>query len=210
LAPLRLAGGVDDGQRATELAQRVCFAGMLVAFPVRGVATDAFLKVVRSRDSRCRRSGIVLLCSEELRKAAEEHLGAGANRVVTIEEAERRLRPVFDILLAVAPRAYLRLPARVEISPGGMPKRLFCQTANVSVSGMLLRGEVGLGPGDEVGFELLFPSDRRPLAGRGFVVRTTGPRDVFPGVGVRFAKFAGNDYERLSHHLCDVGAGTTM
>jgi hypothetical protein len=132
------------------------------------------------------------------------YLGRGANRVITIEDSIATLPKALERLLQVAPRFPVKVPGRVEVRERGMARRLFCQTVNISMTGMLLRLPHSYRPGTDLGFELLFADASEPLCGSARVVRATVERrEPFPGVGVTFSAFQLGHQVRLASLLRD-------
>ncbi len=203
LAPLghRLTAA-GDGPRALRLVSRHRFDALLVSHPLVGAPTSRFLHDVRDPESACRTSPLVLVTPERNRRDAETFLGRGATRVLALEQVPQSLPDVLAPLLEVAPRCALRVPVRVEVVGQAFPRRVFCETLNVSATGMLLRVPHTLPCASELRFELFIPGLSRPLQGEGRVVRRTEQRrEPYPGIAVSFLSFAGCDFELLSARL---------
>jgi CheY-like chemotaxis protein len=178
------------------------FDAIVVAFPLPNGDLSGFLEAVRRRRSPWRSSAVVLLAPAALRHEAIVYMGRGANRVVALDEAESELAGVLERLFRVAPRVEIRAIGRVEVVGRGTPRRFYCQTGNVSASGMLLRVPSRYPPSTELAFELFLPGDLEPVRGRAEVVRHANPpREPHEGVGVTFSEFTGRDETRLRTHL---------
>jgi len=191
-----------DGPKALRLVSHRRFDALLVSHPVAGAPTSRFLHDVREPDSACRTSPLVLVTPERQRRDAESYLGRGATRVLALEQVQQALADVLDPLFRVAPRAALRVPIRVEVLGQAFPRRVFCETVNVSTTGMLLRVPHTLPSATELRFELFIPGLSAPLRGEARVVRRTEQRcEPYPGIGVRFLSFVGSDLEILSARL---------
>ncbi|MGE5235408.1 MAG: PilZ domain-containing protein [Acidobacteriota bacterium] len=190
-----------DGDIALRLTSRTRYDALIVSHPLQGAPLGPFLRTVRAPDSPCRRAGLVLVTPETTRQAAEAWVGRGANRVLALEDLDARLPEVLGPLLRVGPRVPLRAAVRLEVV-GRDLRRVFCESVNVSESGMLLRVPFSLPPGTELRFELFAAGARPPLRGFGRVVRQTRARvEPFPGIGVTFAGFAGDDGARFQDCL---------
>ncbi len=203
LAPLghRLSAA-GDGPRALRLTSRRRFDALLVSHPLAGAPTSRFLHDVRDPESACRTSPLVLVAPETHRRDAETYLGRGATRVLALEQVADALPEVLPPLLEVARRASLKVPIRVEVLGQAFPRRVFCETVNVSTSGMLLRVPHTLPCATELRFELFIPGLAEPVCGQARVVRRTEQRgEPYPGIGVRFVSFAGADFEILAARL---------
>jgi hypothetical protein len=178
-----------EGWPALELARCAPFDALIVAHPVTSPATQAFLSAVRAPDSACRHAGLVLLAPERRRDDAESYIGRGANRVVSLERVEESLPEALGPLLRVKPRHRLNASVRVELVGEKQRRRVFGETVNVSVSGMLVRLPYSLPAGTAVRFEV-FLRQGAPLTGYGAVVRQSRARvEPYPGVGLAFFGF---------------------
>jgi CheY-like chemotaxis protein len=203
LAPLghRLTAA-GDGPKALRLSSRRRFDALLVSHPVAGAPTSRFLHDVRDPESACRTSPLVLVTPERDRRDAEAYLGRGATRVLALEQVPQAVPDLLGPLFQVAPRAALRVPIRVEVLGQAFPRRVFCETVNVSTTGMLLRVPHTLPCATELRFEMFIPGLAQPLRGEARVVRRTEQRcEPYPGIAVRFLAFAGSDEDVLAAQL---------
>ena len=191
-----------DAGAARELVAHVRFDSVVAAFPMPDSTLPVLLDAVRRPSSPSRSCALVLVTPGVTMGEAERFLGRGANRVVPLEEIEPRLGEALDRLSRVAPRARVVVPSRLEVRIGGVAKRLFAQTVNLSASGVLLRVPHRLSFGDSLAFELFLAGLARPLCGRARVVRQTlEGREKFPGVALAFTELVGGDGDRLTAHL---------
>jgi CheY-like chemotaxis protein len=191
-----------DGPKALRITSRRRFDALLVSHPVAGAPTSRFLHAVRGPGSACRNSPLVLVAAAKSRRDAEAYLGRGATRVLAVEEVPQALAEVLQPLFLVAPRTVLHVPTRIEVVGQPFPRRLFCETVNLSSSGMLLRMPHSLPRATELRFELFLPGLPKPLRGEGRVVRLTlQGREPFPGIAVEFCDFSGSDGQILAARL---------
>lgn len=191
-----------DGPKGLRLAYRRRFDALLVSHPVAGAPTSRFLRAVRGPESACRTSPLVLVTPQKSRRDAEIYLGRGATRVLTLEEVPQALPDVLQPLFLVAPRTTLNVPSRIEVLGQPFPRRVFCETVNLSSTGMLLRVPHSVPPSTELRFELFLPGLARPLRGEGQVVRLTlQGREPYPGIAVEFRSLAPSDEAILATHL---------
>ena len=198
-ADVRLLAPVDNWAIALRLIASEPYQGLLVAYPLPGVSMSEFLEGVRRPDSASREAALVLLAPRRFQAEASVYLGRGANRVVTLEDSVDALPRALERLFQVAPRFSVKVPGRVEVRERGLARRLFCQTVNISMTGMLLRLPHSYRPGTDLGFELMFPGSSEPLCGSARVVRATlERREPFPGVGVAFSAFQLGQQARLA------------
>lgn len=201
---MRLADPVDNWALALKILTSEHYHGMVVAYPLTGASMSEFLDSVRRAGSACRNAALALLAPRRFHAEACVYVGRGANRVVNLEDAVEALPKALDRLFQVAPRFAVKVPGRVEVRERGLARRLFCQTVNISMTGMLLRLPHSYRPGTELGFELMVPGYDDPLCGSARVVRATVERrEPFPGVGVTFAAFQLGHQARLASLLRD-------
>jgi len=185
-----------------DLVQTTPFDIILVGYPVASGSLRRFLKCVRAPGSACRRSGIILLADHEQMSSATAFIGHGVNRAIADTDVERLLVPTVDDLAGVAPRLVLRAPTRIVIQVEDHPVRAFCQTENLSLTGMLLRGFGHYPSGTEIKFEINIAGESDPIRGFARIARTTNVAvERVEGVGASFLSFFGSDKSRLSTYL---------
>lgn len=190
-----------EGWPALELARCAPFDALIVSHPIAAPATQAFLRAVRAPDSACRHAGLVLLAPEKRRDDAASYIGRGANRVVTLESVEEALPEALGPLLRVKPRRRLNASVRVELIGETQRRRVFGETVNVSVSGMLVRLPYSYPTASALRFEV-FLRQGAPLTGYGAVVRQSRVRvEPYPGVGLAFFGFDADGEATLSSLL---------
>jgi hypothetical protein len=197
----------EDWAEAAELASAGRYDALLVGYPLVGDTTCLLLKTIRRVGCPCRDSAVVLLAAERDRANAEEFVGRGANRVVGRNEMGIALADVLERLFAASPRTGVRVPSRIAVPGRGFTRHAFCQTVDVSESGMLLCTPHGYDPGTELGFELDLPACRGKVVGKARVVRRAdGGHDDCPRVGVAFTRLEPVGRQRLlaflRHHAC--------
>jgi hypothetical protein len=105
-------------------------------------------------------------------------------------------------LLEVAPRVQVRLATNVEAALGNTGRELFCQTVNLSATGMLIRTQHRPPLGTPVVFKISLPDQFGTVCGRGELVRhaSTGQSGV-DGVAIRFVSFAKDGAEQLQSYM---------
>ena len=190
-----------------ELVQSTRFDAIIIGFPGPIKALRRFVQCVRAPGSACQRSGVILLSEPQHIEAAQTFvgIGAGINRAITSDELESRLAPAIRELSSVAPRVTLRAPTRVILHLQRRPLRTFCQTENISETGMLLRGFGHYPAGTTIDFEINIPGQSEPIRGRATIARTTNvSAERMEGVGARFDDFREGDRGRLTGYLNDL------
>ena len=208
-----IAGGDIDLQLAPwsdntlELVQTTPFDVIVIGFPGPITSLRRFVQCIRSPGSACQRSGVVLLSEPRHIEAAQTFvgIGVGINRAITTNEIDNRFVKTINELSSVAPRATLRAPTRVVLHLDTRPLRTFCQTENVSETGMLLRGFGHYPAGTTIDFEINIPGQSEPIRGRATIARTTTvSSERMEGVGARFDQFRNGDEARLTDYLNDL------
>jgi hypothetical protein len=190
-----------------DLVQNSHFDVVVIGFPGPITALRRFVQCIRSPGSASQRSGVMLLCEPRHIQAADTFvgIGVGINRALTSNDIEDHLVPTIRELSSVAPRATLRAPTRVVLHLERRPLRTFCQTENISQSGMLLRGFGHYPPGTTIDFEINIPGQSDPIRGRATIARTTNVSlERMEGVGARFDDFREGDRARLTDFLNDL------
>lgn len=190
-----------------DLVQTTTFDAIVIGFPGPIASLRRFVQCIRSPGSACQRSGVILLTERRHLKAAQTFVGVGAgiNRAVALDDMAARLASTIKELSSVAPRTPLRAPTRVVLHLDQRPLRTFCQTENVSESGMLLRGFGHYPPGTTIDFEINIPGTSEPIRGRATIARTTNvTAERMEGVGARFDRFHENDRARLTGYLNEL------
>jgi hypothetical protein len=190
-----------------ELVQSTPFDAVIIGFPGPITALRRFVQCLRSPGSASQRSGVVLLCEPRHLDAAKTFvgIGVGINRAISATDMAENLAQAILELSSVAPRATLRAPTRVVLHLEQRPLRTFCQTENVSETGMLLRGFGHYPPGTTIDFEINIPGQSDPIRGRATIARTTTvSSERMEGVGARFDEFREGDRARLTEYLNDL------
>lgn len=186
-----------------ELTDEVAFEVLLVRYPLPDMDLSEFLQGVRREGNPNLRSSIVLVSPQESLAEAQAFIGKGANRAVSLEEADGKIQSMISGLLNVAPRKEARFLARMEIKIGGGTKdMIICETENLSKSGMLLKTDRRYEQGTRIQFEFELPNDHRPIVGIAEIMRHTMiGRDKVGGLGVRFISFAGDSQRRFQSYI---------
>ena len=185
-----------------DLVQSTKFDVIVIGFPGPITPLRRFVECVRAPGSACQRSGVILLADPQHIDAAQAFVGVGINRAIPADNAEELLAASITELAAVAPRLALRAPTRVVLQLEQRPLRTFCQTENISETGMLLRGFGHYPPGTTIDFEINIPGQSDPIRGTATIARTTNVQlERMEGVGARFQSFIGQDGGRLTEYL---------
>lgn len=182
------------------------FDVIIAGFTGSPASISGFFKALRARGSACHSTGLVLVTPEDRLDRAQEFLGHGANRVVVDRGVSSQLQVAVSDLLGIAPRVPLTTNARIKIYVPGKPVQSFCQTQNLSATGVLIRGFAHYPMGTTIDFEISLPSDTAPIRGSGTISRRTERRtEKIDGLGIRFTSFHGTDQRRLTDFLASLG-----
>jgi hypothetical protein len=190
----------------TDHVQITPFDVVIVGFTTSGDPLDGFIRALRTRGSACHQSGLIVVAPGRHLDLARRHLAHGANRVVDERELSTQLQEIALGLMGVAPRIPVTTNARIKIHVEGKPIQSFCQTQNLSASGVLIRGFAHYPVGTDIDFEITLPNDKMPIRGSGTISRRTEKRtERIDGLGIRFTSFQGSDQKRLSDFLAASG-----
>jgi len=149
-----------------------------------------FLEVIRHEGGPNRRAGVVALADANLLVEAHHHLGCGINRVVPLTGSGDTLHESLLSLLHVARRYSLRIPLELSAVVDTGEITAFCNTENVSSSGMLVSCSTSLSVGIPFEFSMTPPTGDGEICGTAQVARITDPdREHVLGVGATFLSF---------------------
>lgn len=185
-----------------DYVERIPFQGVITGYPLPGAAFGILLSAIRSRASASRNAGLVVVADPHRIRDARQLVGRGVNRVVDASQPVGQAVQELTTLLSVAPRIPLKLPARIALRMGDRPLSVLCQTENVSLTGMLVRGCTHCSPGSKVAFRIELPGEEEPLEGVAEITRKTDPlREGLQGFGARFLLFDGEGQDRFQTWL---------
>ena len=158
-------------------------------------------KVVRSfRDpsSRSRGAAILVLAEPDQVDVARALRSRGVNRVMLVTDPPEIICDQMATLLEVAPRVQIRLATNVEAALGTAGRELFCQTVNLSSTGMLIRTQNRPPLGTPVVFKICLSDTVGNICGEGEIVRhATMSHGGLDGVAIRFVSFAKDGAQQL-------------
>lgn len=156
----------------------------------------------RSANSLSSEAAIMVLSEPEHVDAAQELKNRGVNRVMLITDPPDVIREQLLGLLDVAPRTSVRLPINLETVQRNTGGELFCQTENLSTSGMFIRTRHRPEIGSTVAFKIHLAGGGGTIVGRGEIVRHSSPhKEGIDGVAVRFITFGSTGSLKLHDYL---------
>jgi response regulator RpfG family c-di-GMP phosphodiesterase len=192
----------DTPEVAVEMASKQKF-DLIIFDAESGPLTLADL-VARLRDetSSSRGCSLLVVAGPQAAHDSQGQIARGVNRVVNVDAPESIIEKQVAELLDVAPRADVRLTARIVFDLAEGSLQVDGQTANVSLTGMLLQTTTTFEPGQEVVFEFMADERGDMVSGRGEVVRSADARrEGLQGIGIRFMEFDGDGRERMQSLL---------
>ena len=165
-------------------------------------------KVVRSfRDpaSPSRGAAILVLAEPDQVDVARALRSRGVNRVMLVTDPPEIIYDQMASLLEVAPRVQIRLATNVEAALGNTGRELFCQTVNLSATGMLIRTQNRPPLGTPVVFKIRLSDAVGTIFGQGEIIRhaTMGQGGV-DGVAIRFVSFGEDGAQQLQNYMDDL------
>lgn len=166
---------------------------------------------LRNGISPSRSAAIMVLAEPDQVDAARALKARGVNRVMLISDPPQMICEQMSGLLEVAPRVALRVPMNLQTALGNRGREIFCQTVNLSASGMLVRTQARPQLGSPVVFQLRLSESLGTVIGRGEMVRHASRfKGGFDGVGVRFKGFAEDGAARLQTFLEELASRTPV
>jgi len=170
---------------ALALVEAVAFDLLLVRLPLPGMAFEEFLEAVRQPKSRCQGANLFILANPGELDTAERFLGHGANRVVDLARPAPILSQAIGNRMRIASRVRVRCALLVR-PPAGVPGgSQFCQTFDISETGMSVETSNPLPNGMRFKFALTLPGNQPRIKGEAEVVRHATNRESFKGFGAR-------------------------
>jgi DNA-binding NarL/FixJ family response regulator len=145
---------------------------------------------LREEGSASAKCSLLVMAEPGTDARARQLIGNGVNRVMLLNDPEELIEQQVAELLHIAPRAAVRFATRLYTSLDNGTEEIFGQTANLSISGMLVQTPTLLEPGQRVVFEILIEDRDGKVIGDAEIVRhASKDREGLKGVGVRFLGF---------------------
>lgn len=142
---------------------------------------------LRSSASASRECSLLVVAEPGAAMWVRELIGRGVNRVVTLDMSEEVIDQHVADLLNVAPRAAVRISARLTTVLDTGTIEVVGRTVNLSVTGMLLQTATLLDVGQRVDFEFLTTNRDDMVSGEAVVVRhAVAEKGGVNGIGLRF------------------------
>lgn len=188
---------VPSGAGALILVGNLRYDLIIVEAPLPDLDLQEFVAAVRTLDSPCAGSSVLVMARDE--SVGLSSALSGDRVVILPADTEReRLQKSVSQLLGVALRTAARLLVQIETEMENGTSARVAQTVNLSESGMLLRSAPLAPIGSEVRLTFALPGDPAEIVARAEVVRHTAPElELVRGIGVHFVELPAETVERL-------------
>lgn len=193
---------VGTPEAGVELANAHRFDVIILDAEPSGSSLEDIVGDIRRGQSPSRNAAIMVLAKPDRVDAVRQLKSRGVNRVMLVSDPPEIIRDQMTSLLDVAPRIAARVPMNLMTALGNRGREFFCQTVNLSATGMLVRMENRPQLGSPVVFRLHLSEKIGTVMGRGEMVRHASRfQGGHDGVGVRFVSFAEDGAQRLQRYL---------
>lgn len=157
--------------------------------PVADLEVEDFLAEIRHPGSPCEHAFVQIVTGpgrvEEL-----GHLAGRRLAVCSITDFGGLIATISRVILGIAPRVELRLMVELMMHLKGGKLARFCQVANVSETGVLVRTSDLIPVGESVEVMISLPGGAQPVRMDATVVRHTGPGEI-AGFALKVTRFQG-------------------
>ena len=193
---------IPSGAGALILIGNLRYDLIVVEAPLSDLRLPDFITAVRTLDSPCSGSPVLVLAQGESARPAEALTQGEDVDVISAESDFQEIQAAVSQLLGVAVRSATRILVQLHARLGEGTFKRVGQSANVSETGMLVTGTPELPFVCEVELEFELPGDSRPLAAKAQVVRHASPEvENVSGIGVRFSEISAETAVRLREFL---------
>lgn len=193
---------VQSGAQAMTLARETAYQLVLVQHPLPDMGFREFFSAVRAGDSASVESALLILTRDDRLEPVAGYLDGEQTQACCIDAAPEQLQLALSELLGIAVRASARLGVELNAQLDGREVSRFCQTVNVSESGLLLRFKGSLPVGSELSLAIHLPDESEPIQAVGRVVRRTDPnKEALDGIAVRLIEIPATGRRRLAEFI---------
>ena len=173
----------------------------MARLPLPDMDTEEFVRALRNGGKPLRGMPLILL-GQRNDFSSQPVVHSPSVLAVALDEGNESLHHAMSEALGVASRLVVRIPIRLEVGIESGRTYRYCETRNLSRSGMLISSNQPLPVGTEVSFELMLPYCYVSLRGVAEVVRHTYPeREQVFGFAVRFLELSRIDSVRLESFI---------
>ena len=196
---------VDSPEQAVEMACTDRVDLIIFDAEPNEMKLEEIVAALRAEDSASAKTSLLVMAEAGSDEKARELIGNGVNRVMLLDDPEDKIERQVADLLHIAPRAAVRFTTRLYTSLDNGTEEVFGQTANLSISGMLVQTPTLLEPGQQVVFEILVEDREGTIIGDAEIVRQASKdREGVEGVGVHFLGFREACKELLDAVIADA------
>ena len=162
----------QSASEALRLASARRFDLTTASLPLPDKSAQQFVTELRALDETDQFSPVIMLADgTDLEEARA--LSIPGLQVIGLRDSDSVYRHIISEALGVAARLAVRIPIRLEVGIEAGRTFRFCETRNISRSGILISSSRPLPLGSNFRFELTFPYTLAPLSGFAEVVRHT-------------------------------------
>lgn len=195
-------------EAGAETARMQHFDIVIMSAKPRELPLEEMVQLYRDSFSLSSDAAILVLAEPEQVDVARALRSRGVNRVMLMTDPPEIICDQVANLLEVAPRVQVRLAANVEAAVGETDRELFCQTVNISATGMLIRTRHRPALGSQVLFKITLPEEHGMVSGCGELVRhSVTAKGEVDGFAIRFDSFANGGALRLQRYLGTLDGG---
>lgn len=188
---------VPSGAGALILVGNLRYDLILVEAPLSDLGLQDFVAAVRTLDSPCAASSILVLTRDQEAGQLSGALLSDEVIVLPATAESSDIQREISRVLGVALRTTTRLLVQLETETDDGSKRRMGQTVNLSETGMLLSG-IRAEIGSQVRLTFSLPGDSREIVSTAEVVRRTQPEvEKVSAIGVRFVELEAEAAGRL-------------
>lgn len=197
---------VPRGEAGRVLGSVIPFDLLIVRYPLPDMEVADLIGSLRDEESPCVRAHLLLIADPERLGEAQRWVGEGADAALPADRTGDLMSKLAARLLHVAPRVAARIMVHLQVRISDGERHVFCQTADLSTSGMFVRTDESYPAETRMAFQLLLPEEREAVSGTAAVVRSApGGANGPEGIGMRFVDFRPGCEARLRSYLARGG-----
>lgn len=196
---------VQSPYQALTLARGTPYGLIVVQYPLADLDFAEFFKTLRAPETACEESPLLILTRDDRLDALADYLDGHLVQACLVDAAPEQIQKALSELIGIPMRASVRLGIELAARIENESIQLFCQTVNVSESGVLVRNRGRLPVSTRVTVSLPLPEDTAPIWATGEVVRHTDSEvESVEGLGIRFLDFGEGGQQRLAKFVAEL------
>ncbi len=185
-----------SGAAALILTGNSLYDLLVITEPVSDLPTASILSTLQSFEWASAGTPALVMADDDDVDRLTESLESYPARVLSKSAQKQEIQQAVAELLGVPVRSTSRMMVNVEVKADTSSSLRCFQSANISESGMLLKGSHPIAIGMAVELEFCLPDEAEPVRGVAMVVRHTGNGED-PGIGLRFVDLNRQEMLRL-------------